>query len=162
MTGPMLRVGARGLWMRRRRLLGMVAAVLLGVAFLSGTLGLSATLSNAIDTAVTTAYQGTSVIVRNAAATQRSPGAPRGPISGSVLAAVRSAPGVGRARGEVSGVGGIGRRNGKPIAGLGPRTAGNWLADPPLKPWHPVSGAPPRGTGEAVVDSLASRCWSPP
>lgn len=148
--------------MRRRRLLGMVAAVLLGVAFLSGTLGLSATLSNAIDTAVTTAYQGTSVIVRNAAATQRSPGAPRGPISGSVLAAVRSAPGVASARGEISGFGELVGSNGKPIAGLGPRTAGNWLADPLLNPWHLVGGAPPRGPGEVVVYSLASRCWSPP
>lgn len=141
MTGPMLRVGARGLWMRRRRLLGMVAAVFLGVAFLSGTLSLSATMSGAIDTAITTAYQGTSVIVRNATATQRSPGAPRGPVSGSVLTSVWAAPGVASADGEVAGFGELMGSTGKPVTGLGPRAAGNWLADPLLNPWHLVSAA---------------------
>ena len=148
----MLRVSARGLWSRKRRLLGMLAAVFLGVAFLSGTLGLSATMSNAISTSFATAYQGTDVIVRNATATQRSPGARRGPISGQVLAAVRSAPGVASAQGEVTGFGEIVGGNGKPITGLGPRTASSWLTDPQLNPWHLVSGAPPRGSREVVID----------
>jgi len=56
---PMTRVTARGLWARKRRLSGLLAAVFLGIAFLTGTLGLSATMSSAISSAFTTAYQGT-------------------------------------------------------------------------------------------------------
>jgi putative ABC transport system permease protein len=113
-------------------------------------------MSGAIDTAITTAYQGTSVIVRNATAIQRSPGAPRGPIGGSVLTSVRAVPGVANAEGEVAGFGELMGSNGKPVTGPGPRAAGNWLTDPLLNPWHLVSGTPPRGPDEVVVDQASA------
>ncbi len=81
-----------------------------------------------------------------------SPGAPRGAISASVLAALRDAPGVASAEGQITGFGEMTGSNGKPVTGLGPRSAGNWLTDPLLNPWHLVSGAPPRGPGEVVID----------
>lgn len=150
--GAMARVTGRGLWSRKRRLVGLVSAVFLGVAFLTGTLGLSATLTNAIDSAFTTAYQGTDVVVRNATATTTVAGANRGPIPGSITAAVRGVPGVADAQGELRGNGVIAGSNGQAVTGMGPRTADTWLTDSTLNPWKLVDGAPPKGPDEVVID----------
>ena len=152
MSGPMTKVTGRSLWSRKRRLFGLVSAVFLGVAFLTGTLGLSATLSSAIDSAFTTAYQGTDVIIRNATATTTAAGADRGPISGSILAAVRAVPGVADAQSELRGNGVIAGTNGQAITGMGPRLADTWITDSTLNPWKLVSGAPPQGPDQVVID----------
>jgi putative ABC transport system permease protein len=152
----MTRVTVRGLWSRKRRLSGLLAAVFLGVAFLTGTLGLSATMSSAISSAFSTAYQGTDAVVRNATVTTSASGQVRGPIGASVISAVGSAPGVADARGEVLGFGEVAGANAKVITGAGPRTAGTWLTDPALSPWHLAAGSAPRGPGQVVIDQASA------
>lgn len=150
--GPMATVTGRGLWSRRRRLLGLLSAVFLGVAFLTGTLGLSATMTSAIDSGFTTAYQGTDVIVRNATTTTTAAGANRGPIDGSLVATVRAVPGVAEAQGTVTGEGVLTGTDGQAVTGMGPRTAGTWITDAALNPWKLVAGAPPQGPDQVVID----------
>jgi putative ABC transport system permease protein len=153
---PMLRVTARGLWARKRRLLGQVAAVFLGVAFLSGTLALSTTMKHAIDSSFTTANQGIDVIVRNATATSAAADAARGPIPAKLVDTVARAPGVAVAQGEVKGYGEIVGSDGTAVTGMGPRVADTWLTDPALNPWRLVAGGPPRGPEEVVVDQTSA------
>lgn len=150
--GPMATVTGRGLWSRKRRLIGLLSAVFLGVAFLTGTLALSATMTNAIDSAFTTAYQGTDVIVRNATTTTGAAGADRGPIAGSIAATIRAVPGVADAQGQVTGSGVLTGSDGQAVTGMGPRTADTWITDSVLSPWKLVSGAAPQGPDQVVID----------
>lgn len=152
----MSRLAARGLWARRWRLTGLLAAVFLGVAFLTGTLALSATMSSAISSAFTTAYQGVSAVARSATTTSHASGKVRGPIPGSVVAAIASVPGVADAQGEVLGFGTIAGSDGQAITGTGPRSAGTWITDPGLNPWHLVAGASPRGGSQVVIDQSSA------
>ena len=62
----MLRLTLSSLVARKRRLLGTCAAVLLGVAFLSGTLVLGDTLRGNFDSLFTDAYATTDAQVRRA------------------------------------------------------------------------------------------------
>jgi len=142
----------RELWAYKRRLFSSFAAVLLGTAFLAGTLVLANTLTRSIDAFMTHAYAGTDVVVRNPVSVTSRPGAIRGPIPASVLTRVRQVPGVADAEPVIQGSGQLLDASGKAIKALGPRTAGNWVTDPALNPYSVVSGRPPSGPGEIVVD----------
>jgi putative ABC transport system permease protein len=155
--GIVARLSARGLWARKRRLIGLLLAVFLGVTFLSGTLGLSATMSHAIDSAFSTEYRGTDVVVRNADSVIASAGSARGPIPASVYHTIAALPGVAAADAEVIGFGRIAGSDGKPIQGMGPSNADTWLTDPALNPWRLVAGRPPTGPDDVVIDRGSAR-----
>ncbi|HEX5494301.1 MAG TPA: ABC transporter permease, partial [Mycobacteriales bacterium] len=153
MNAPMVTLATRGLWSRRRRLAGLAAAVFLGVAFLTGTLGLGATMSNAISTSFTTAYQGTDAVVRSATATAAGRRqTARGPIDASVVNPVRSVPGVADARGQVQGSGEIVGSNGRLVTSQGPKNADTWIDDDTLNPWRLTAGRAPSGPNQVVID----------
>ena len=61
----MLKLSLFSLWARRRRLMSTGLAVVLGVAFLTGTLVLGDTLKANFDRLFTEVSAGTSVVVRN-------------------------------------------------------------------------------------------------
>ena len=61
----MFKVSAKGMWAHKRRLFGTVFAVVLGVAFLAGTLVLGDTMRAGIDTAFTEANAGIDGVVRS-------------------------------------------------------------------------------------------------
>ena len=62
----MLRVSLKGLWAHKRRLFGTVFAVVLGVAFLVGTLVLGDTMRAGFDDLFTEVNAGTDAVVRSA------------------------------------------------------------------------------------------------
>ncbi|GIH16775.1 ABC transporter permease [Rugosimonospora africana] len=156
MSAPVVRVTLRGLWFRRRRLVGLFVAVFLGVAFLAGILGLSATMTDAIDTSYQTANRGVDAIVRSGTEVASGADEIRGPIPVSVLDAVRSAPGVADAQAEAKGAATITGADGKLVTGLGPRDAGTWIADAALNPWRIVAGSAPRGPADIVIDRASA------
>jgi len=156
MSAPMVRVTLRGLWFRRRRLVGLFMAVFLGVAFLAGILGLSATMTDAINTSYQTANRGVDAIVRSETEVASGADEIRGPIPVSVLDAVRSAPGVADAQAEAKGVATITGADGNLVTGLGPRDAGTWIADAALNPWRIVAGSAPRGPADVVIDKASA------
>src|ERR671930_131969 len=111
----MLKVSLKGLWGHRRRLAGTLLAVLLGVAFLSGTLVLGDTLRANFETLFTSVTADTGAVVRSATKVDSSPASPRAPIDASLAGRLRAAPGVAEVQPVVDGLGQIVGRDGKVI-----------------------------------------------
>jgi putative ABC transport system permease protein len=153
----MLQVTLASVWARRRRLLGTSLAVVLGVAFLTGTLLLGDTISANFDRLFTQVSADTDVVVRNATSTSSEPDANRGLIDGSLLGVVEGVDGVQDAEAQVVGYGTLLGRDGDAIGGNGPpRQAGSWITDPELNPYQLVAGRAPRTDREVVVNRGAA------
>ena len=148
----MTRIALKGLWARRRRLAGSFVAVFLGVSFLAGALVLGDTLDRSIGRFFGQAYAGTDASVRGSTNVSDSPTGARGTIPAEVTNRVRQVPGVAVAEPVISGNGQLLGRDGTPVPVLGPRTAGNWITDARLNPYHVVQGRAPRADDEVVVN----------
>ncbi|MGX4736546.1 FtsX-like permease family protein [Kitasatospora griseola] len=155
-----VRLGARSLLAHRRRLVGTVLSIVLGVAFLTGTMVLGDTLRANFDTLFADANAGTDAVVRSADAIADPgvPGGVRAPLDDALTAKLRAVPGVGAAEGSVQGAGQLIGADGRPIGGQGPPTwAGNWITDPKLNPYRLAEGRAPAAPGEAVINRGAAR-----
>jgi putative ABC transport system permease protein len=156
----MIRISLVSLWARKRRLAGTALAVVLGVAFLTGTLVLGDTLSANFDRLFAEVSSGTDVVVRNETVIQADagPDEARGPIDESLVGTVRDVDGVAAAEGQVVGYGALVGKDGDPVGGNGPpRTAGSWITDPDLNPYRLVDGRAPRTDDEVVVNQGAAK-----
>ncbi|GAA1092722.1 ABC transporter permease [Kitasatospora arboriphila] len=154
-----LRIGLRSARAHQRRLVGTVLAVLLGVAFLTGTMVLGDTLRANFDTLFADANAGTGAVVRSADVlpAQNVPGGVRAPVDTALADRLRTVPGVSAAEPSVQGAGQLVGRNGEPIGGKGPPTlAGNWLTDGTLNPYRLAEGRAPAAPGEAVINRGAA------
>ena len=119
----MLSLTLREMRAHARRLTGTSLAVLLGVAFLAGTLVLGDTLRRNFDTLFTDVNAGTDVVVRNA--TDLSIDAPRGLIPLSLVDEVAAVDGVQAAEPVVSGTASSSAPMAKPSAAtVRPSSAG--------------------------------------
>src|SRR5262245_17152030 len=101
----MWKVIRKGLWANKIRYLLNAIAVVLGVAFISGTFVLTATISQSFDDLFGSIYKGTDAIVRSKEVLSNTfgSGASRPNIPESTLQIVRQAPGVLAAEGNVNG-----------------------------------------------------------
>jgi putative ABC transport system permease protein len=134
-----------------RRLTGTSLAVVLGVAFLTGTLVLGATLRANFDDLFTEVNAGTDVVVRNA--TDLGMDSPRGLIDRSLVDRVAEVEGVEAAEPTVTGYGQLLGADGDAIGGNGPpQLAGSWVADADLNPYRLAEGRAPDGGDEVVVN----------
>jgi len=134
-----------------RRLAGASLAVVLGVAFLTGTLVLGSTLRSNFDDLFADAVAGQDVVVRSETLMEMD--SPRGLIDLSLVERVAAVDGVARAEPEVSGIGQLLGSDGEPIGGMGPpQLAGSWTEDPELNAFRLAEGRAPERSGEAVVD----------
>ncbi|GLW55831.1 ABC transporter permease [Kitasatospora phosalacinea] len=155
-----VRIGARSLLAHRRRLFGTVLSIVLGVAFLTGTMVLGDTLRANFDTLFADANAGTDAVVRSARVLDAPdvPGGIRAPLDESLTERLRTAPGVSAAEPSVQGAGQLIGADGKPVGGQGPPTlAGNWIDDPKLNPYRLAEGRAPAAPGEAVVNRGAAK-----
>ena len=144
---------------RGRRLASSGTSVMLGVAFLVGTLVLGDTLSANFTRLFNDVSAGTDVVVRLATSVGGSdaPDQDRGLIDADLLDAVRAVDGVAGAEAQVVGYGSLLGADGDPIGGNGPpRQAGSWITDPALNPYELVEGRAPAGPGEVVVNRGAA------
>ncbi|HSA50984.1 MAG TPA: FtsX-like permease family protein [Yinghuangia sp.] len=146
------RLAARNLVAHKRRVFGLVLAVLLGTAFLSGALILSDTVKSSITGLIRDSGAGTEVVVRNATDVTDDPGTMRAPIPAGTADLVRGVPGVAAAEPVVVGYGQLVGRDGDMLTGNGPRTAGNWVPDPALNPYELSAGRAPQTPDEVVID----------
>jgi putative ABC transport system permease protein len=134
-----------------RRLTGTSLAVVLGVAFLTGTLVLGATLRANFDDLFTEVNAGTDVVVRNS--TDLGMDSPRGLIDPSLVDQVAEVDGVEAAEPVVTGYGQLLGADGDAIGGNGPpQLAGSWVTDPDLNPYRLAEGRAPEGDDEVVVN----------
>ncbi len=146
----------------KRRLLGAGLAVVLGVAFLSATLILGATLRGGFSGLFDSADAGTAVVVRNPTEVGDGNAQARGLVDPGLVRVAASVPGVSQAVPEVDGTAQLVGADGQPIGGGGPPTlAGSWLGSSSLNPYHLVAGrapvARPSGPVEVVVDRRSAR-----
>ena len=146
----MLRVALKDLLARKRRLVTTSIAVVLGIAFLTGTQLLSTTLTNSIRSLVGDVYQGVDAVVRSSKTTDTPFGQPlRTPVDESLLPEVQRVDGVKLAQGVVEATGSqlIGP-DGKVFGGgIGPPTITyNWIGDSIMGEGAVRDGRGPRDT----------------
>ncbi|WP_405807078.1 ABC transporter permease [Streptomyces sp. NBC_01187] len=155
-----LRLSLASLRTHKRRFAGTFSAVLLGVAFLVGTLVMGDTLRAGFDSMFGNATSGTDAVVRSDSVITTSDDAmgTRNPLRvRDSLAAVRKTPGVAAAEPSIEGAGQLIGSDGEPVGGDGPpTTAGNWLRDPRLNPYDLSQGRAPRAPGEVVLNEGAA------
>ncbi|MEV8034457.1 FtsX-like permease family protein [Streptomyces sp. NPDC086182] len=150
-----LRLSVSSLRSHKRRFAGTFFAVLLGVAFLAGTLVMGDTLRAGFDTMFGNATKGTDAVVRSAD-TITTPGESQGvraPVATDLVRAIERTPGVAAAAPDIQGAGQLIGSDGKPIGGQGPPTlAANWIDDPKLNAYQLAEGRAPAKSGEVVVN----------
>lgn len=151
----MLRIALKGLLARKLRLFTTSLAVLLGVAFMAGTLVLTDTIGRTFDELFAEATAGTDAVVRGKAAVTSDFATQRDRIPASTLDAVRRVDGVAAAEGLVEGYAQIVGKDGKAVGnpGMGAPTFGrNWAVTPQLNPFRLVEGRAPQADDEVVLD----------
>jgi putative ABC transport system permease protein len=152
----MWRTTLRSIAAHRRRLLATGAAVLLGVAFVSGTLVLINTLTSGFSDILADANAGTDALVRSSVEVGSEDATERGLIDRSVADAVAAVDGVAAVAPRIEGDGRIVGGDGDPIGGGGPTIAGNWVEDDRLNPYDLAEGRAPAAPGEVVIDKAAA------
>jgi len=152
----MWKVTRKGLAAHKLRFALTALAVFLGVAFMSGTLVLTATIQSTFDNLFSNIYRGTDAVVRAKEVLSADFGAGlRPPIPESLLDQVRSAPGVASASPNVQIqyaqiLNAQGKTFGK--AGTGPPALGfNWDPNPTLNQFELQPGSRPPANGHEVV-----------
>ncbi|MGD6750007.1 ABC transporter permease [Streptomyces sp. BH105] len=155
-----VRLSLTSLRAHKRRFAGTFSAVLLGVAFLAGTLVMGDTLRANFDSMFAGASSGTDAVVRSASVIT-TPGESQGtrrPVAASLADELAKAPGVAAAAPNIQGAGQLVDAHGRPIGGQGPPTlAGNWIDDPKLNPYQLAEGRTPSRSGEVVVNRGAAK-----
>ncbi|WP_330302704.1 MULTISPECIES: FtsX-like permease family protein [unclassified Streptomyces] len=155
-----LRISVASLRAHKRRFAGTFLAVLLGVAFLAGTLVMGDTLRAGFDTMFGNATKGTDAVVRSAD-TITTPGESQGvrrPVDTGLVKTIEKTPGVAAAVPDIQGAGQLVGSDGKSIGGQGPPTlAGNWIEDTELNAYQLAEGRAPSKSGEVVVNRGAAK-----
>lgn len=148
----MLRTALKSLFARKLRLLLTATAIMLGTAFITGTLVLTDTSTQLFDDQFAQATAGVDVIVREAAEFGAAMGVEveRNPVPAEVLASIRATPGVAEAEGTVRGSALL-VVDGEPAIPGGASVGMSW-ADEPYNPFRIATGRPPRTDDEVVID----------
>ena len=145
----MFRTSWKGLLGHKFRFVATALAVMLGVAFMAGTLVLTDTIRSTFDNLFADVYQGTDAVVRAKASFEGPPGAgvQRGRVDAALVDTVRRVDGVAAAEGDFGGyarlVGKDGQALGNPATGA-PTLGLSWTENRALNTFTLVSG----GTAE--------------
>jgi putative ABC transport system permease protein len=153
----MWKVIRKGFLANKIRFLLTGIAVVLGVAFISGTLVLTSTIQKTFDDLFANVYQGTDAIVRAPEVLSSDFGGGQHPnIPDSLLPIVRAVPTVEAASGNVDfnkSYAQLVDSKGKAIGGNGPPTAGiGWNPNPELSQFRLVEGHAPETSNQVVID----------
>lgn len=153
----MLRVAIKDLLARKRRLVTTGIAIALGIAFLTGTQLLSASLRDSIDDLIGDVYEGIDAVVRSPKSQETAFGQPvRDTVPASLVEQVAAVEGVRVAEGFIESTGPqIVDQDGKiyGTSGFGPPTlVYNWIDDEQLRTGVLVDGRGPTGDDEIVLD----------
>jgi putative ABC transport system permease protein len=149
----MFAAAVKGIWAYKRRFAATIVAVILGVAFLAGTMLLGDTLRANFDKLFNQADGQTDVVVRSATAIGDGQESVRTGIDANLLPVVAGVSGVADAAPYIEGYGRLLGDDGKPIAGGEvPARAAYWITDPALNPYHLVQGRAPTHDNEVVIN----------
>ncbi|MEU4681235.1 ABC transporter permease [Micromonospora sp. NPDC023737] len=137
----MLRLTLRSLRAEALRMLLSTLAVVLGVAFIAGTLMLNDALTDGV-------YQRAGTFDRH---TDAGVYAKKAPLPAALVDQIRAADGVAAADGELIGTGGVVGTDGRPVLGYAVLAA--IPTDPALRSYDVVAGHLPDRPGEVVLDA---------
>jgi putative ABC transport system permease protein len=154
----MWRAVLKNLRAHKGRLVRTTIAVVIGIAFISGTYVLTDTIRGVFNGIVTTSTSGVDVHVRGSSAFTSSGFSDRRPVPESMLSRIRAIPGVEQAAGNVGGLAPLVDRNGKVISNGGAPTLGFAWEPPPLSPLILRQGRAPQRAGEVAID--AATAWT--
>jgi putative ABC transport system permease protein len=154
------RTTLKNLAARKLRLLTTSVAVMLGVAFMAGTLVLTDTLDKTLGETVAGANAGTDVSVRGELQFDNQlMGDQRARLDTALVDTIRRVDGVAAAEGHIESyaqlVGKDGEPMGDPAMGA-PVLGGAWLADDGLNPFHLVGGTAPSQDHQVVIDEASA------
>jgi putative ABC transport system permease protein len=157
----MLHATLRSLLARKLRLLLSGVAVVLGVAFVSGTFVLTDSMGRVFDQLFATVSQGTAVNVRGVSGlgtNDTSDASASEPVPQSVLDAVRKVDGVKEAVGQVSGYAQPVDKKGKAVTTGGAPTLGvEYSVSPTQRSLTLKQGSAPSGPDQVVIDAGTAR-----
>jgi putative ABC transport system permease protein len=159
------RVTIKGLLSHKLRFALTALAVMLGVAFMSGTLVLTDTISRTFDNLFADVNRGTDAYVRSAQSLSSGFGGParrqRGRIPASLLSEIQSVPGAAAAEGNVQFYAQLVDKKSDAIGdpGQGAPTFGfNWGTVKALNPYRlQPGGHPPEGPDQVVIDAGSAK-----
>jgi putative ABC transport system permease protein len=151
----MFRTTLRSLWSHKRRLISTCIAVLLGVAFMAGTLVLTGTINRVFDALFNDAFAGTDALVRGDVLFESEFGpSERRPLPEETVEAVRDIDQVAAAEpyAATQAVTLLDAEGDPMTTGGAPSFVSSWLSDDQLNPYLLAEGRAPEADGEAVVD----------
>ena len=151
----MFRLALKSTLARKWRLVSTGLAVMLGIAFLAGTLVFTDTIKRTFDDLFADIYAETDTYVRSSTSiSMEFGGDARGRIPESMLATVADVDGVADAQGLVQGFAQVVDADGDAIGnpGQGAPTFGMSYVGGALSPWQLTEGSRAPGPGELVVD----------
>jgi putative ABC transport system permease protein len=151
----MLRSTVAGLRYRAARLLVSSLAIAAGVAFVAGTLVLSASMNQAFYRNFAAGARNVAAVVTPKGAASPQPGSPTAPsVPATVLDTVRRVPGVAAVAGRVLGQAALVGADGKVITDGGQPGLGISVpADPALRGFTMASGHVPTSPGQVAMDT---------
>lgn len=154
----MNRLTIRQLWAHKLRFALTGLAVVLGVAFMSGTSVLTDTMTKTFDDLFATANADVDVVVQQPELLDSDVGSVRDRVPADTLDTIRGVDGVAAAAGNVSGYAQLVRADGTVAStdGVGMTIGANWV-DQSLNPFELASGRAPRADDEAVLDVATAR-----
>jgi putative ABC transport system permease protein len=151
----MFRVTIKRLAATKRRLLTTAFAVVLGVAFMAGTLVLTDTITKTFNGMFAEANKGVAAYVRSTHEVDGAYTTERSALDASLLPGVAGVDGVAAVAPDIQGyaqlVDGHGKAVGNPTMGA-PTWGQNWKGDSALNPYRIVSGHAPVADDEIVID----------
>ncbi|MCU1373195.1 MAG: ABC-type transport system, involved in lipoprotein release, permease component [Actinomycetia bacterium] len=157
----MFKTTLKNLRARKFRLVTTGIAVILGVAFVAGTLVLTATITRSFSNLFSDVFAGTDAQVRAVEPfnIDNGPGSTRPRVDASLVAEVAAVPGVAVAEGDTFGYAQIVGKNGKPVGkSQGPPTfGGGWSSDPDLNQWTIKAGRAPASATEVIIDAGSAK-----
>lgn len=156
----MLRIAFKSALFNKRRLVGTGLSIVIGIAFLAGTLVFTDTISRTFDTLFADVYKTTDTYVRSSGEIDVGFGQRLyDRLPESIVSDIEAIDGVDRAVANVSGFARVISKTGKPI-GLdnGSPNFGMSITDNPLEAWKKVgNSAYPRGGEQMMMDAGTAR-----
>jgi putative ABC transport system permease protein len=140
----------------KRRQFATGLAVLLGVAFLSGTLVLMRTVTDGFADILAEANAGTDALVRSSVEVGAGDFPERGLVDRSLAGTIAAVDGVAAVAPRIESSGRVVGADGDPLGGDGPTITGNWVDDDRLNPYDLAEGRAPAAPGEVVIDKAAA------
>ncbi|MEO8694990.1 MAG: FtsX-like permease family protein [Acidimicrobiales bacterium] len=150
----MLRLTIKQLAAKKLRLLTTATAVLLGVAFLAGTLVLTDTIGRTLDNVLADANAGTDAYVRGPSELALGFGEARPRVDAALVDQVRQADGTSDVAVRISGYAQLVDKSATPVGDpqVAPTFGLNWVTVGDLNPYRIASGHAPTNDDEIVID----------